>query len=603
MDIPGFLASHPPFDELSPEEFERVLGALEIAHFPPGAIILEEAGEPSSHLYIVRKGVVEILDDGVVIDELGEGEVFGMWSLLGNIAPTATVRAREDTLCYLIGGEVAREILSTRAGAAFVVGSFRRREARIREVLERTPPTVGLRPVGSLLRRPPIACDPDTPVAEAAALMARERVSSLLVRRPDGRYGILTDRDLRARVVAERRSLDTPVAEVMTPHARTVPADAMIGEVLLAMIEHGVHHLPVVDRAGTVLGVVTDTDLMGIGRETPFALKSALERAPDDDAVATELHRLPDVVAALVEVGTDPVHVGHVVAFAVDAATRRLLELALADLGEPPAPWAWLALGSAARQEQAIRTDQDHALAVEAEPGAFAELAARVVAGLEAGGIPRCNAGVMASDPRLRLALEDWVQRYEVWMAQGGPTGSEQLSIIGDHRQVAGPLEAEPVLDAILARAPEHPAFVRQLARRALDERPPLGFVRDLQVEPRGEHAGRIDLKHRGIVIVSNLARAYAARCGATAKRTLDRLRAAEACGAIDAETRADLEEAFRFLWGVRLRHQVEQHRAGAEPDDFVDPHELGSVTRRGLKEAFRVVHRAQRALALELGL
>ncbi|GIV00600.1 MAG: hypothetical protein KatS3mg014_2215 [Actinomycetota bacterium] len=603
MDVPGFLASHPPFDELTPEELARVLGALEIAHFPPGAIILEEAGQPSTQLYVVRKGVVEILDDGIVIDELGEGEVFGMWSLLGHIAPTATVRAREDTLCYLIGAEVAREILSTRAGAAFVVASFRRREARIREVLEETPPPGGLRPVGSLLRRPPVTCDPETPVAEAAALMARERVSSLLVPGPDGRYGILTDRDLRARVVAERRSPDTPVAEVMTPRARTVPADAMVGEVLLEMIEHGVHHLPVVDRRGNLLGVVTDSDLMGVGRETPFALKSALERAPDDATVGRELRRLPDVVAALVETGTDPVHVGHVVAFAIDAATRRLLELAIAELGGPPAPWAWLALGSAARQEQGIRTDQDHALAVGAEPDAFAGLAGRVVAGLEAGGIPRCNADVMATDPRLRLTLEDWVRRFERWMAEGGPTGSEQLSIIADYRQVVGPLHAEATLDEVLATAPEHPAFVRQLARRALDGRPPIGFVRDLRVEPRGEHAGRIDLKHRGIVIVSNLARAHAARSGVTAKRTLERLRRAEDHGVIDPESRADLEEAFRFLWEVRLRHQVERYRAGLEPDDFVDPHELGSVTRRGLKEAFRVVHRAQRALALELGL
>lgn len=603
MDVPGFLASHPPFDELTPEQLQRVLGALEIAHFPPGAVILEEAGEPASHLFVIRKGLVEILDDGIVIDELGEGEVFGMWSLLGRVAPSATVRAKEDTLCYLIPAEVAEQVLATRAGAAFVVAALRRRAERVRHALDEAPPPTGLRPVGSLLRRPPVTCAPEVPVAEAAALMARERVSSLLVPRADGRLGILTDRDLRTRVVARRLDPETPIREVMTPEAVTVPADAMAGEVLLTMLEHGVHHLPVVDRAGRVLGVVTDTDLMGIGRETPFALKSAIERAGDADAVAAELRRLPEVVTSLVGSGTDPVHVGHVVAFAIDAATKRLIALAIRELGEPPAPWAWLALGSAARQEQALRTDQDHALAVGGEPDAFAGIAERVVAGLEAGGIPRCNADVMASDPRLRLTLEDWVRRLEAWMAEGGPTGSEQLSIIADYRQVTGPLEAEPALDAVMARAPEHASFLRQLARRALDERPPLGFVRDLQVEHRGEHAGTIDIKHRGIVIVSNLARAYAARAGLTAKRTLERLRAAEAAGAIDAETRADLEEAFGFLWEVRLRHHVERHRAGLPPDDFVDPHELGPVTRRGLKEAFRVVHRAQRALALELGI
>ena len=225
--------------------------------------------------------------------------------------------------------------------------------------------------MGALVRRTPVTCDPETPVADAAGLMARERVSSLLVpNASEGGVGILTDRDLRTRVVAERRSGETPVREVMTPRAETVPPDTMVGEVLLRMLEGGFHHFPIAAADGSVLGVVTDTDLMGIGRDTPFALKSSIERAPDREAVATAVGELPRVVSTLVSASADPVDVGHVIAFSIDAATRRLLELGMAEHGEPPFPWAWLALGSAARQEQAIRTDQDHALAFEGDPDA-----------------------------------------------------------------------------------------------------------------------------------------------------------------------------------------------------------------------------------------
>jgi CBS domain-containing protein len=187
-------------------------------------------------------------------------------------------------------------------------------------------------------------------------------------------------------------------------------------------------------------------------------------------------------------------------------------------------------------------------------------------------------------------------------MRAEGPKGSEQLSIVLDYRKVGGPLDAEPALDDAMRDAARRPIFLRHLARRALDERPPTGFVRDLVVESRGEHAGTVDLKHRGIVIVGGLARYYAVRSGVSEKRTVDRLRGAEASGAIDAETREGLEESFRFLWEVRLRHHVERHRAGLPADDFVNPHELGSVARQGLKEAFRIVGRAQKALALEVG-
>jgi len=606
VDVRAFLADHPPFDALTDPELDRVVSSVQIEHFAPGAVILRQAAAPASHLFVIRRGGAEIVDEGRVIDEVGEGDVFGMWSLLDQVAPTATVRASEDTLCYLIDAEVAHQVLRSPAGISFITASVRRRIAAVDETLKAEVDLVRYREVGALVRRAPVTCDPVTAVADAAGLMARERVSSLLIPYADGTVGILTDRDLRTRVVAERRSADTPVREVMTPRAETVPADAMVGEVLLRMLEGGFHHFPIADPGGRVVGVVTDTDLMGIGRNTPFALKSAIERAPDRDAVASAIGELPDVITALVDSSADPVDVGHIIAFSIDAATRRLLELGIAEQGEPPFPWAWLALGSAARQEQAIRTDQDHAMAFEGDPdpadASLAPLAEFVTAGLEAAGIARCNGDVMATNPALRLPLQDWVRRFDFWMNEQSPKASEQLSIIFDFRRVAGKLEAEAALDEIMATAVNRPIFLTHLARRALDLRPPIGFVRGLIVE-RGDHPGTVDLKHGGILIVGNLARAWATRAGVTAKRTLHRLRAAEGAGAIDAETREGLEEAFRFLWEVRLRHHVEQMRAGEPPDDFVDPKALGGVARQGLKEAFRIIARAQKELALAAGI
>jgi len=606
VDVRAFLADHPPFDALTDPELDRVVSSVQIEHFAPGAVILRQAAAPASHLFVIRRGGTEIVDEGRVIDEVGEGDVFGMWSLLDQVAPTATVRASEDTLCYLIDAEVAHQVLRSPAGISFITASVRRRIAAVDETLKAEVDLVRYREVGALVRRAPVTCDPVTAVADAAGLMARERVSSLLIPYADGTVGILTDRDLRTRVVAERRSADTPVREVMTPRAETVPSDAMVGEVLLRMLEGGFHHFPIADPGGRVVGVVTDTDLMGIGRNTPFALKSAIERAPDRDAVASAIGELPDVITALVDSSADPVDVGHIIAFSIDAATRRLLELGIAEQGEPPFPWAWLALGSAARQEQAIRTDQDHAMAFEGDPdpadASLAPLAEFVTAGLEAAGIARCNGDVMATNPALRLPLQDWVRRFDFWMNEQSPKASEQLSIIFDFRRVAGKLEAEAALDEIMATAVNRPIFLTHLARRALDLRPPIGFVRGLIVE-RGDHPGTVDLKHGGILIVGNLARAWATRAGVTAKRTLHRLRAAEGAGAIDAETREGLEEAFRFLWEVRLRHHVEQMRAGEPPDDFVDPKALGGVARQGLKEAFRIIARAQKELALAAGI
>jgi len=499
-------------------------------------------------------------------------------------------------------------VLGTEAGRSFVLGSLRRRITSLAELVQADGMAPQHRRVESLVRRPPVSVEPATPVGEAAALMAAQRVSSLLVR-GEPAWGILTDRDLRTRIVAAGRPYDTPVGEVASFPAATLPAAATAGEALLEMFELGVHHFPVVDGDGTITGVVTDTDLMWLGRHTPFAIRSAVERAPSRVDAITAARDLPQVVVSLVEASADPVAIGRVASIVVDALTQRLLELGIEEQGPAPVPWAWLALGSAARQEQSLRTDQDHALAFDvdgaerdAADGYFATLAEFVTSGLESAGIPRCSGGAMATHPMMRRTMTEWLAAIRGWTADIGAGGSIFSSIVYDYRRVAGPLDPEPGFDELIRSARASHPLVIQMARRALDRAPPTGFFRDFVVE-KGEHAGRLDVKHGGITTIGSLARFAAVRAGSVERRTLGRLRAAAEAGALDPEAGRELAEAFRFLWEVRLRHQAEQVRAGAEPDDFVDPGTLGPVARRGLREAFRVIGRAQRGIATELGI
>ena len=601
MDVAAFLARVPPFDTLDPEALERAARGVRIEFFPAGTTILRQGGDPARWLYLVRRGEVDVLDEDRLLDVLGEGEAFGDLSLLTALAPTATVRAREDALCYLVDEPTTRAVLGSPAGLAFSYASLRR---RLLSREERPPVDRRLVRVGSLVRRSPLTTTGDLPVREAAALMARERVSCLLVPGPDGAMGILTDRDLRTRVLADGRDPSTPVAEVMTFPADVVGEGATAGEVLLTMLDRDYHHVPVVDAAGGLVGVVTDTDLIGLEGQSPFALKSFIARAGTVEEVADAGGQVPDVVGALVDGSADPVDVGHCVGLLTDALTVRLIELAIEDLGPAPARWAWLAMGSQARREQALRTDQDHAIVVETEAPDewFAALGERVTAGLEASGIPRCDGDVMAANPAMRRSLDQWAAAYRTWISDPSLQGSILSSIAFDYRRVAGPLAVEPVLDAVIAEAKDHPAFLRHLSRRALDLRPPTGFFRDFVVEEQGEHAGKLDLKHGGLVIIGELARARAMAVGSTARGTLPRLDAAAAAGSIDEEARSGLAESFRLLWELRLREHVRAHRAGEPPDDFVEPARLGELTRRELKEAFRIIAGAQKQLSAEVG-
>ena len=392
----AFLRQHHPFSELTEDRLETIRRGLEIIHVPAGQAILSEGSAPAEAIGLIRKGELELSTGSVVVDLLEAGDVFGLTSVMTGQAPAMTVRAVEDSLCYLVPADVARRVLVSAAAMASVWAIARQRvraaDAAARTVHDADPRFAR---IGSLAHRPPITIEPDATIAEAAARMRDERVSSLLIPQGDD-WAIVTDRDLRT-VVAERGSFDRPVGQIATHPVHVATADTLAGEAMLQMLELGIHHVPIADH-GRLVGMLTDSDLMDLDRGSPFAIRSAIARAPSVNEVVFAARGLPAVVAGLVEGGGDPIEVGRVVSVIADAATTRLLALATEALGEAPCAYAWLALGSAARHERALHADQDHALAlgpgfrVDEHDAYFAELAERVTAGLEAIGFPGATA-------------------------------------------------------------------------------------------------------------------------------------------------------------------------------------------------------------------
>jgi CBS domain-containing protein len=457
---------------------------------------------------------------------------------------------------------------------------------------QQTPRSVRWSSRVGLLLRQPLSCSAGTTAQQAAALMAREHRSSVLVVHGGG-WGVLTDQDLSERVLATGRSPLTPVGELIPRDATGVPSDRTVGDVLLHMLESRLHNVPVLDVGGRVLGVVSDGDLAGLPWRSLLSLRNTIELAEDAGAVAAAGREVPNTVWPIVEAGVDSLDAARMVTLVIETMTRRLLDLWIKRLGAPPVPWAWLSLGSAARREQGILTDQDHALAFdpEAEPledvdRYFFELAAGVTTGLEAAGIPKCKAKVVAEERSLRRPLEHWVTAFNGWMDDPRLEAGRQASILFDYRRTAGPLEAEQTFERVIGSSPGRPRFLRQLAKQAVEARPP------------GRVDGRtIDVKAQGITPIVNLARSYALETGVTEAGTLRRLRLVTRAGRIDEETRIGLTESFQLLWRIRLQRHAACVETGAPADDNVDPSTLGPLTRAHLKECFRFVRRAQRAL------
>jgi len=613
-DIAGFLGSRPPFDAVDADELARVAAVTEVEEFPAGKTIFSQGTAPAGYLRVVRTGSVEIIHNGQVLDLLGPGELFGHASMLSGLPTGFEARAAEDTVCWRIPADVIGPLLARPDFLRFIARSIVGDGATAGP--ERVPPVDPIqRRVATLIRNPPLLCRADEPIREVAKRMTAEGASAALMRSGET-LGIVTDRDLRSRVVAAGASPDAPVSAIMTTPVWTVRADCLGGEVLLDMLDRGVHHVPVLSAAGEILGVADDGDLVAAEARKPFLLRRAIDLATSSAELAAASAGMIPMVIALQDARVAAEHVAAIHSVVLDALTRRLIEFAVAGAGDPPAPFTWFALGSLARRETVPSSDVDSALAWQdsgddAAARAYLERVARAVEdGLRACGIKPDARGASASSPLFARSLSAW--RAAVQELSEDPTRENALiliSLIADSRPLwgsgtgAGALAAGASFADPLWQARARPDLLRLLAHLALSFRPPTGFLRDFVVEHSGERRGQLDIKHGGMIPIVDLARWAGMAARATSGSTVERLRAAEAAGTLEGPDARTLMEAFGFIFSLRLDHQVEQLRRGEPPDDFIDPKTLNPLARSYLREAFRAVASVQTGLATELSL
>ena len=606
-EIRDFLAAHHPFDDVPLPQLERLTSRLRVEYFRRGTRIIAR-GEDNHHLYVVRSGAVELHDmHGSFMDRGEVGTSFGSYTLVqGNPANFEAV-ALEDTLCLVMDADTFHELAAAHPSVAHFYDlqrTSRMRGAVASLHLTTSGGAILKTKATDILTRPAVSVPAKASIQEAARVMTAHRVSSLLVVEEFRLVGIVTDRDLRNRVVAAGIDTGLPVSCIMTADPFTGSADALAFQVLMEMTSRNIHHLPILGPDGGPEGVITTTDLMRLEQSNPIYLVGDITQAPDVAAVAEVSRRLAPVVELLVTQDASAEDIGRIVTAVGDAVERRLLGLAEAHLGPPPVPYCWVSLGSRARQEQALAADQDNALILDndlqPEHAAYFEaLATFVCDALVECGYPRCPGDVMATNPRWRVPLATWRSEFTTWLTEPVPDAILRASIFFDMRPVYGdPRLFHKLRKHFLKQAPSAKLFLAHLTKRAGENEPPLGFFRGFVLEKHGANRATLDIKRGGVGAVVEIARVLALSIGSRAVNTQTRIAAAVDAGALSPERGQDLRDAFEFISYVRLRHQAAQVRAGRDTDNFVAPDDLSSFEKRHLREAFAIVRSAQSSLA-----
>jgi CBS domain-containing protein len=445
-------------------------------------------------------------------------------------------------------------------------------------------------PVKQLIKRAPLFVDASVSVKQAAQAMQGARVGAMLI--AGDAPAIVTDRDLRGRVLAAGLGPDTPVTQVMSQPLITIDAGAPAFAALRLMLDDNVHHLPVVEE-GKIIGVVSATDLLLHQGHNPLYLRDTIENWDNSRALhyAEEIRTL---VLTLFNSGVAAFHISKIVSSLNDALVKRLVALTVKKLGPAPTPFAWIVFGSEGRLEQTLLTDQDNALIFQDDSDTarayFAHLAKEVVNALINAGFPPCPGGFMATHWCKPLAA--WQERFSEWIRLPVPQALLDAAIFFDFRFVAGTLALDP-LELIVSSAKSEQLFLRHMAHAALDFYPPLGFFNRLRSD-----SGKVDLKKGAIAPIVGLARVAALAAGSHERSTLERLDVTKASSRVlgrgDAASLADI---FPMLFQLRLRAQLSALAAGAGVDNCVRLADLTTLERRHLKEALIIIKQIQNGI------
>jgi CBS domain-containing protein len=622
-DIAEFLGGRDPFSGLDSAALDRLARRTEVEFFPAGTTIFPQGERPQDRIRVIRKGSVELLDHARPVDLLGEGEMFGHPSVLSGEPTRYEAKAREDSLVYALAAGDVIPLLGRQSSAQFLARSLLKRGKADGDAVEVPGAEVARQSAASLVRRPPLICEPSASLREAARLMDSEVASSVLVPLGSGDFGIVTDSDLRSSVVAGRASPDDPVTAAMTSPVLGVTSDQTGADVMLTMIDHDVRHVPVFSSPTEVMGVIVAIDLIAAESRSPFVLRREIARARNTAELRDAAGQLLSTVVGLHRAELTPFHISDVISAVTDALVRRMIELAVETEGPAPAEFTWMALGSHGRREPVPSSDVDSGMAWRDAPedDPLHSAASRALAsnrteqymGSIAASVADCIRvlgwkldphGVTPGGSFSASSIEDWKRSIQSWLSK--PSDNRVLiatSILLDGRVVYGPQRGLDVKALLVEEARGHRSLEDWMLRLALAAKPPTGFIRDIVVSASGRRDQALDIKHGGLIPIINLARYAALRGGIQANHTLDRLRAAADQGILRREVTRILEEAFELFSALRLEHQVAQIEEGREPDDMLDPQEIDPLTRRYLRDAFREVAAVQRSFAGELEL
>ena len=596
--VEDFLNTSAPFDVLDKEQKLQLVKHTELIYLTADNVDQVLTGKVA--LFLIQSGQFSVKDSDAPIQHLSEGDYFGYANIMDERNFPLSITVDSPGLVYCFEALAVEPLLETPVIRHFFEGLSN--NALQNHAIADSNSMWLYKGLLEVIEKAPVSVDAQTSITAAAQLMTTQKVSSLLVTEKEKLIGIITDRDLRSRVVAACLDPHLPVSQIMTANPAQIMGNRTLFDALALMTEKNIHHLPVIEHQTLVpLGMVTASDIIRHQRGNVLFIIGELSKADNLYELTRLSWQLPHYFSAHAKKAGDYDIAGKILSQATDIMTRKLIGFFQQANGKAPMMFAWLVYGSQAREDQTMGSDQDNGLLLakrpsEAQSEYFSNMAEYVCNGLAKCGIKLCDGNIMASNPKLRLSLDEALEEAKQWVKAPTKDAIMHFNIFLDVRCAAGDVSLFKQLQKQRAPLMQQNMFLAALTRHSNEISVPLSMFQKFVFEKGRKEKDVIDLKTRAVALINNIARIYALADSVTLPNTLARLDALSANSQLSKRDAANLKDIWLFLNRLRWRHQL----GNKVTDNRVSISSLSSIEKHQLKAAFKAIERTNQAMVMK---
>lgn len=405
--------------------------------------------------------------------------------------------------------------------------------------------------------------DSDATINDAIKAITLKKTDNLLLTKSAKDYiGFITNADIQKRVLALNLHLENPAYLIMSSPVVYVFENTSVFDALNVSDEKKINHLVVKSETGQIIGVLRINDIYRTLKNSLSFLIHNIKNSETIDDLKQEYKKFQLLVKPLIISEVSVKFITNITSSFSDSVTKKIIELSINEIGEPPVCFSFICLGSEGRMEETLFTDQDNAIVYENVPSElevavnkyFNSLGEKVCNSLNEVGYLFCKGNIMAKNPQWCQSISVWEQNFANWIATPESQNLLDATIFFDFRIVYGNETLTDRLKLTIDNlVKEYPMFFYHLAYNTFNTKAPQistgNIISDKLID-------NFDLKS-AVNLIIMFARIYSLKNNLWLTNTLERLNILKAKQIVNPASIDEIIFAYNFLMKLRFKNQV----------------------------------------------